>query len=216
MGLVVIDSGGANLGSVLYALQRLGVDAQVSRDAATIRRAERLILPGVGAAGDAMQRLIQAGLDQLIPQLQQPLLGICLGLQLLYQHSEEDDTPCLGVFPGTVRRFPPAAGLRVPHMGWNALSFPRDDGAAQDHVFSQRLEQALSSEAAPESSDDPRPWCYFVHSFYAPLGPETVATSTHGETFTAIARRDNFLAAQFHPERSAQAGAALLRFFLAI
>ena len=199
MSLVVIDSGGANLGSVLYALQRLGADARVSRDADEIRRAQRVILPGVGAAGDAMARLRESGLDQVIPRLTQPLLGICLGLQLLFEHSAEDDVACLGVFPGQVRRFAPQPGLRVPHMGWNRL----DDGG-----------NANTRAALPPAVGD-QPWAYFVHSYYAPLGDYTWARCTHGVPFTAIARRANFLAAQFHPERSATAGAALLRYFLA-
>jgi len=203
MKLVIIDSGGANLGSVCHALKRLGIDAQVSKNADTIALADRLILPGVGAAGDAMQRLRQAGLDRLIPQLKQPLLGICLGLQLMYESSAEDNTQCLGIFPGQVQRFKATPQCRVPHMGWNALQFTE--------AADPRLRDALCA-AQDESPRDS--WAYFVHSFYAPVSEFTWAQCQHGHAFTALARRDNFLAAQFHPERSAGAGAALLRYFL--
>lgn len=203
MKLVIIDSGGANLGSVRHALKRLGVDAQVSKDVDTIALADRLILPGVGAAGDAMQRLRQAGLDRLIPQLKQPLLGICLGLQLMYESSAEDKTRCLGIFPGEVERFQATPQCRVPHMGWNALQFTK--------AADPRLSDAICAAEAASQSDS---WAYFVHSFYAPVSEFTWAQCQHGRAFTALARRDNFLAAQFHPERSAGAGAALLRYFL--
>ena len=198
MDLVIIDSGGANLGSVCYALQRLGIQAEVSAQAERIQKADQLILPGVGAAGDAMQRLHQHNLVPLIPQLRQPVLGICLGLQLMYSHSEEDNTQCLGIFPGVVRHFPSQTSLRVPHMGWNQLE----------------LKQSGSAYPFLTTNHDDMPWAYFVHSFYAPVDQYTVASSTHGVEFTAIAQRDNFLAAQFHPERSATAGAELLQFFL--
>ena len=203
MDLVIIDSGGANLGSVCYALERLGVRAEVSADAERIQKAEKLILPGVGAAGDAMQRLRQHQLVSLIPQLTQPVLGICLGLQLMYSHSEENDTECLGIFPGLVRHFPRQGNLRVPHMGWNQLAFNQSSDT-----------HALIGQAFIGTEQNEDPWAYFVHSYYAPVDQYTVASSIHGIEFTAIAQRDNFLAAQFHPERSAAAGAELLQFFL--
>lgn len=201
MKLVIIDSGGANLGSVSFALQRLGVNAEVTIDKEQILSADKVILPGVGAAADAMQRLHQHGLSKLIPQLQQPVLGICLGLQLMYSHSAEGDTDCLGIFPGRVRHFPAQEKLRIPHMGWNQLSFSDNSALAQSMQC---------------SADSPQVWTYFVHSYYAPVDEYTQATSTHGVPFTAIARKQNFFAAQFHPERSAQSGAGLLRYFLAL
>ncbi len=196
--VVLIDSGGYNIGSVKAALQRLGVNAELSTDPDRISAASHVILPGVGAAGPAMQKLRALQLDQLIPSLQQPVLGICLGMQLMYQHAEEADTSCLGIFSGTVKRMPAQVGIRIPHMGWNQLEWQIASPA------SSALAKAMPAPA----------WMYFVHSFAAPVTAQTLATASHGGAFTAIARHRNFLAAQFHPERSALAGQALLSYFL--
>ena len=193
MTVAVVNSGGANIASVLHALGRLGAETLFTADAAEIRRAERVILPGVGAAGHAMEVLRQHGLVEVIRELRQPVLGICLGMQLLFESSAEDDADMLGLIPARLARLPDRAGLRVPHMGWNALKVERDDP----------LTAGLDGE-----------WFYFVHSFAAPTGDWTVATATHGEPFSAVVRRGNFCGAQFHPERSAAAGARLLRNFL--
>jgi len=194
--LVIIDSGGYNTGSVMAALRRLQVNAILSNDPALIRSASHVILPGVGHAATAMGKLREHGLDTLIPQLTQPVLGICLGLQLLYEHSDEGNVDCLGVLPGTITRLPSGEGLRIPHMGWNRLHWHTNAA----------LQQALPDPA----------WMYFVHSYAAPVNACTVASASHGSAFTAVAQHGNFLAAQFHPERSTQAGAALLRTFLAL
>lgn len=196
MSIAIIDSGGANIGSIRYALGRLGVEAQLTDQAAEIRRAERVILPGVGAAGAAMAKLRSAGLIPLIRELRQPVLGICLGLQLLFEASDEDDVQCLGVLPGRVRRLPRDKHLRLPHMGWNRVRPVREDA----------LTTALSLPA----------WAYFVHSFAAPPGPWTTAVSEHGEAFTAMLQHDNIRACQFHPERSAATGREILQRFLEI
>lgn len=194
MTLAIIDSGGANIGSVIHALNRLGAEPVFTADAATIRKADRVLLPGVGAAGAAMKRLRELDLVQCIRELQQPVLGICLGMQLLFEKSEEDDTGCLGIIPGTLRKMSPSEGIRVPHMGWNTTTALRDDPLLA---------------GLPEN-----PWFYFVHSYYAPVGPATLATCLHGKTFTAIVGQRNFRGAQFHPERSARSGARLLANFL--
>jgi glutamine amidotransferase len=199
--VVVIDSGGANLASLQFALRRLGAAAEVSSDAARVRSASHVLLPGVGAAHDAMARLRAAGLDRLLPQLQQPVLGICLGMQLLFQASEEAveggaATRCLGVVPDTVRRMRAAPGLPVPHMGWNQLESLRDDPLFEGIM--------------------PGDYVYFVHSYAAPVGADTIATSDYGGPFTAAVRRGNFRGVQFHPERSAAVGARLLGNFLSI
>ncbi|MDX1572289.1 MAG: imidazole glycerol phosphate synthase subunit HisH [Xanthomonadales bacterium] len=197
MKVAIVDSGGANIGSVVYALERLGCEAALTDDAELIESAERVILPGVGAAAAAMAHLAKNGLDRVIPTLSQPVLGICLGLQLLYDHSEEGNVVCLGVFQGTARKLPEQTGCRVPHMGWNQLSLRRD---------SPLLEGITDGD-----------WAYFVHSYALPVDDAlTVAASEHGTEFTAIAGRGNFHAAQFHPERSAATGARLLENFLAI
>jgi len=191
--IAVIDSGGANLGSVIQALNRLGADGVLTRDAATIRRASRVILPGVGAAAWSMNALAAHGLVDVIRGLSQPVLGICLGLQLLFESSEEGDTPCLGILPGRVRKLETGPGLRLPHMGWNRLEWRIDDPLAA----------GLDGEA----------WFYFVHGFAAP-SEEAVATSRHGREFAAVVRCGNFAACQFHPEKSAAAGSRLLNNFL--
>lgn len=194
--VIIIDSGGANLASLQYALERLGARCLVSSDAAIIAAAPRVLLPGVGAAADAMRRLIGAGLDQLIPRLQVPVLGVCLGMQLLFQHSSEGDTRCLGVLPGRVERLLPAAGRPVPHMGWNTLE--------------RLLEDPLLDGVA--ASD----YVYFVHSYAAPVDAQTLAAVQYGAALAAVVRRDNFRGVQFHPERSAEVGARILRNFLAL
>ena len=194
MGVVLVDAGGTNIGSVRYALQRLGVDAELTADAATIRAADKVILPGVGAAGPGMARLRELGLVELLRSLSQPVLGVCLGMQLLCAHSEEGDTECLGLIPLPVRRFAEAPGLRVPHMGWNRLS------AKQAHPL-------LAGLAADEHA-------YFVHSYAVPASDWTLATSDYGGAFSAVIARDNYYGMQFHPERSAAVGAKLLRNFL--
>ena len=201
MTLAIIDSGGANISSVKHALKRLGTEPVFTADAATIRSAERVILPGVGAAGAAMSRLRELNLIECIRELQQPVLGICLGMQLLFEKSAEayqgeDSTECLGIIPGTLEKLTPSQGVRVPHMGWNTTTAVRED-------------PLLSGLPA-------QPWFYFVHSFFAPIGDSTLATCTHGVTFAAIVRKDNFYGAQFHPERSARYGAKLLANFLEI
>jgi len=194
VSLAIIDSGGANIASVMFALRRLGAEPVFTADAAVIQRADRVILPGVGAAAAAMTRLREHGLVDTIRALAQPVLGICLGMQLLYESSEEGDVECLGIVPGRLARLPAAPDRRVPHMGWSRTTVVSDDS----------LLAGLDDE----------PWFYFVHSFAAPINEHTVATGRHGVRFTAITRRDNFHGAQFHPERSAGAGAQLLKNFL--
>jgi len=194
--LAIIDSGGANINSVMHALRRLGTEPLFTADADTIRAAERVILPGVGAAGAAMARLRELGLIECIQELSQPVLGICLGMQLLFDQSAEDDIDCLGILPGRLKKLQPSQGLRVPHMGWNTTTVVR-----QDPLLDGLAEQ---------------PWYYFVHSYFAPVTDSTLATCTHGETFAAIVRSDNFYGAQFHPERSSSYGARLLANFLDI
>ena len=196
MSVVLVDAGGTNIGSVRYALQRLGVDAALTADAATIRAADKVILPGVGAAGPGMARLRELGLVELLRSLTQPVLGVCLGMQLLCAHSEEGDTECLGLIPAPVHRFAETAGRRVPHMGWNRLS------AKQDHPLLADL-----------GDDD---CAYFVHSYAVPVGDWSLAVSDYGEAFSAVIARGNFLGMQFHPERSAGVGAQLLRNFLSL
>ena len=191
---VIIDSGGANLASLSFALERLGARAQVTTDSARIRAAARVILPGVGAAADAMRRLHDSGVAALLPTLKQPVLGICLGMQLLFKHSEEGATPCLGVIPENVRLLKAAPGLPVPHMGWNQLARLKDD--------------PILDGIGPED------YVYFVHSYAAPVSAATLATADYGSALSAVVRQDNFWGAQFHPERSAGTGARLLANFL--
>lgn len=194
--LALIDAGGANLGSVSYALERLGVEATLVRDAAGLEGAERVILPGVGAAPEAMRRLHAQGLVEPLRRLQVPLLGICLGMQLLFERSEEGDVECLGLLPGVVRRLHPALGIRVPHMGWNRL-LPLRESSLLDGL-------------------PPQPHAYFVHSYGAPVTPHTVAACDHGGLFTAVVQHGLHAGAQFHPERSAETGARILKNFLEI
>ena len=194
MDAVIIDSGGANLASLQIAFERLGARTQVTTDLAAIRSAPRVLLPGVGAAGNAMQRLRDTGVAALLPTLKQPVLGICLGMQLLFQHSEEGATDCLGVIPETVRRLEPAPGLPVPHMGWNQLAVLRDDPLV-----------------AGIGSDE---HVYFVHGYAAAVSPFTLATADYGIAVSAVVRKANFWGTQFHPERSAGTGARVLANFL--
>jgi len=197
--VAIIDSGGANISSVQHALNRLGATSVFTSDAETIGKADRVILPGVGAAGASMARLQALGLVECIRQLQQPVLGICLGMQLLFDKSEEthqgeDGVKCLGVMPGTLKKLVVTPGLRVPHMGWNTTTLVREDPLL---------------EGLPE-----HPWFYFVHSYRAPLSDSTLASCEHGVSFAAMVHKDNFRGVQFHPERSARCGARLLANFL--
>ena len=192
--VAIIDSGAANVGSVVYALERLGYRPSVTRSAHVIATASRVIFPGVGAAGVAMRRLRERELDGLLPTLTQPVLGVCLGMQLLFCDTEEDATQCLGIIPGQVRRIPSAPGLRVPHMGWAPLTPSTDN--------------ILTSDIHPGS------YAYFVHSFAAPPARETVSLCHHGIDFSAVVAQDNFYGTQFHPERSAKVGSLILRNFM--
>jgi glutamine amidotransferase len=194
MDAVIIDSGGANLASLQFALARLGARAAVTADAHEIQSAARVVLPGVGSAADAMQRLRRSGLAQLLPRLRQPVLGICLGMQLLFERSAEGATECLGLLPGTVQRLESAPGRPVPHMGWNQLT-----GARSDPLL---------------AGIEPDQYFYFVHSYAVPASAATLAQVHYGRALSAVVRRDNFWGAQFHPERSAAAGARLLGNFL--
>ena len=191
---VIIDSGGANIASLRAALSRLGSDSIVTTGHGVIQKAPRVFLPGVGSAHDAMSRLRIAGLDRLIPTLKQPLLGICLGMQILFDASEEGPANGLAVIPGKVERLQFAPGRPVPHMGWNQLVQAKADP----------LLDGVSS----------LDYVYFVHGFAVPSGNWTVATTEYGTHFTAVARRENFCGTQFHPERSGVVGARILANFL--
>ncbi len=195
--IAIIDSGGANIASVRFALERLGVDAELTADPAVISAAERVILPGVGAAPVAMARLDQAGLVDCIRGLTQPVLGICLGMQLLFERSEEGNTPLLGLIGGTCAAFDASGGLTVPHMGWNRL-IPQDAAGAHP----------LLTGIAPGAH------VYFVHGYAAPVSEDTVAACDYGGAFTALVARGNFMGAQFHPERSGPVGATILQNFI--
>jgi imidazole glycerol-phosphate synthase subunit HisH len=194
--IAIVASGGANTASLQFALQRLQVASAVTADAAEIRAASHVILPGVGAAADAMSRLRRCGLDALIPTLRQPVLGICLGMQLLYESSQEGETRCLGIIPGRAARFLPVEGRPVPHMGWNTLDIRRPC--------------ALLAGLADGD------YAYFVHSYALDVSAATVASTRYGAPFSACVQWRNFYGAQFHPERSAAAGSRLLQNFLAI
>jgi len=196
LDVAIIDSGGANLASLRYALDRLGARSELSTDPEVIAAAPRVLLPGVGAAPDAMARLRTHGLDRLIPHLRAPVLGICLGMQLLFEHSAEGDTRCLGVVPGRIERLQPLDGLPVPHMGWNTLELRGADPLLSGIASGERV--------------------YFVHSYAASPGETTVAAVTYGRPLAAAVRHRNFHGVQFHPERSAATGARLLRNFLAL
>lgn len=192
MTLAIIDYGAGNVQSVRFAFQRLGIEPIVSNNAEEILAADRVIFPGVGEASSAMRQLRACGLDRVIPVLRQPVLGICLGLQLLCRSTAEGGaTTCLGVFPHDVARFP-ATG-NVPHTGWNTI----------EHDASALLHGIASSA-----------WVYFVHSYYAECGACTVATTTYLVPLSAALQRDNFYAVQFHPEKSSAIGARILGNFL--
>lgn len=197
MNLVIIDYGAGNVQSLDFALQRLGINAILTHDPQQIETADKVIFPGVGEASSAMKALKIHHLDQLIPTLHQPVLGICLGMQLLCSHSEEGNTKGLSVFPVQVKKFyqPDHSHFKIPHMGWNTLT------NTQSELFSSwQKQQAV----------------YFVHSYFAELSPYTVAQSDYILPFSAALHKDNFYGVQFHPEKSADAGKKLLQNFLTI
>lgn len=191
--IAIVDYNAGNVRSVLNSLHRLGAEAEVSSDPDLLKKADRVIFPGVGNAKPAMQNLREKGLDKVLLELTQPFLGICLGMQLMCSHSEEGSTDCLNIFPERVKRF--EADKRVPHMGWNELI------DMKGQLF----------KSLPDRSD-----VYFVHSYFVELGPDTSAKSEYGKIFTAALQRDNFYGVQFHPEKSGEAGAKILSNFLNI
>ena len=193
MKIAIIDYNAGNVQSVLFALQRLDVNAELTNDPEMIRAADKVIFPGVGEAQNTMAYLKTTGLAQLIPTLTQPVLGICLGMQLLCEHSEEGDTPCLGIIPQKVKKFIPKANQKVPHMGWNTIQ-PKTGG----------LFDATHKEA----------YVYFVHSYFVEQGVYTTVICNYIQPFSAALQKDNFYATQFHPEKSGSVGESILQNFL--
>lgn len=194
--VAIVDCGGANIASLTNALRRLAVSSTLTTDASTIRSASHVILPGVGAAADAMGKIEQSGLSDVIRGLEQPVLGICLGMQLLAGSSAEDDVQCLGIIPGEAERLRASPQAPVPNMGWC------------------QVEQTIPNPLF--ANIDNGSYFYFVHSFALATGQYTVATARHAAAFTAVFAHRNFFAAQFHPERSAAAGALFLKNFLEV
>ena len=192
MEVVVLDYGAGNVRSVVFALERLGISARLSNDPQVISNADYIIFPGQGAAAMAMNKLNLYGLTAVLPNLKQPILGICLGMQLLFENTEEGNTRGLGILKGTVKKFESG---KIPQMGWNSL---------------QNLRGSLFDSINENTH------MYLVHSYYAPVVPETLATTTYGTTYSVAVQKDNFYGVQFHPEKSSQAGQQLLQNFLQI
>ena len=192
MEVVVLDYGAGNVRSVVFALERLGISARLSNDPQVISNADYIIFPGQGAAAMAMNKLNLSGLTAVLPNLKQPILGICLGMQLLFENTEEGNTRGLGILKGSVKKFESG---KIPQMGWNSL---------------QNLRGPLFD------SINENTYMYLVHSYYAPVVPETLATTTYGTTYSVAVQKDNFYGVQFHPEKSSQAGQQLLQNFLQI
>ena len=192
--IAIIDSGGANIASVQFALERLGAESVLTKDVKIIQSADKVLLPGVGVAPIAMQSLTEYGLIDCIRGLTQPVMGICLGMQLLFAVSPEGNTPLLGIFDADCETFTPAEGRSVPHMGWNRLS------KQQDHPLLAGVDEGA--------------YVYFVHSYFAPVTAQTIAATSYGDDFTAIIVENNFMGCQFHPEKSGPIGAQILRNFL--
>ena len=194
MKVAVVKYNAGNIYSVIHALQRLGVEPLLTDDAEELMRADKVLFPGQGEASNAMQYLRSHGLDRVICDLKQPILGICIGQQLMCRHSEEGDVDCLGLFDVDVKRFRPMQHAdKVPHMGWNQLN------GVKSPLF---------------RGFDEGEFVYFVHSFYVPLCPETIATTDYIQPFSAALHRDNFYATQFHPEKSGAVGERIIRNFL--
>jgi len=192
--VAVVKYNAGNIRSVLCALARLGVDAEVTDDPQLLKKASHVIFPGVGEASSAMRYLHQKHLDEVLVSLKQPFLGICLGMQLMCSLSEESHTECLGIYPTPVIRFQPSLKAKIPHMGWNSVT-----------VYDNSLFNKI-----PDPS-----WFYFVHSYYVPLSKQTEACCIHGRTqFSAALNLSNFWGVQFHPEKSGPSGAQLLANFL--
>jgi imidazole glycerol-phosphate synthase subunit HisH len=191
MKVVIIKYNAGNIQSVSFALERLGVNFNITDDVEQIRSADKVLFPGVGEASTTMRYLREKNLDKIIPELKQPVLGICLGMQLMCSHSEENNTDCLNIFPEKVKRFVPENGMKVPHMGWNQLTL---SNGWLDPTLDQRD-------------------VYFVHSYFVPVNSFTSAITDYIEPFSAAMRKDNFFAVQFHPEKSAEAGELVLKSF---
>lgn len=191
MKIVIIDYGAGNVRSVQFAIERLGYEAQCSNEPDVIRGADKVIFPGVGEASSAMHEIKKMGLDKVIPTLKQPVLGICLGMQLLCRHSEENNADCLAVIPVDVKRFDDQ--LKVPHTGWNQLSAPKSD------LFKNLKEGD---------------YVYYVHSYYIPDNEFSIASTNYGIRYSGAVKKDNFYACQFHPEKSGEVGASILKNFI--
>lgn len=195
MKVAIIKYNAGNVYSVNHALKRLGIEAELTDDKESLLKADKIIFPGQGEASNTMNYLREHQLDQLIKDLKQPVLGICIGMQLLCEHSEEGNTDCLGIFPTTVKKFIPAKGEKVPHMGWNTIT------DLKSNLYKDIIEDEF---------------VYFVHSFYVPLNKFTAATTNYILPFSASLHKNNFHATQFHPEKSGQIGEKILRNFLNI
>ncbi|MBI1187504.1 MAG: imidazole glycerol phosphate synthase subunit HisH [Alphaproteobacteria bacterium] len=196
MSVAIVKVGVGNTASVAFALERLGASATITDDPRAIADAERVILPGVGAAAHAMSRIDASGLRAVLRDFSRPLLGVCLGLQLLYETSEEGDAAGLALLPGAVRALPASTQAPSPHMGWSRLARVREDA----------LMEGVAEGA----------YAYFVHSYVCPIGAATIAAATYGAPFTAMAQHGNVFGCQFHPERSGAVGARVLANFLAL